>query len=59
VQSLRIQSFVQSLSKRIARWWRFPLDIAGANEVDIFIDYRATSADQFNGISEIISVVGV
>ena len=29
------------------------------SRVDIFIDYRAGSADQFNGISKIIAVVGV
>ena len=40
-------------------WRRFLLNIAGANGVDIFIDYRAASADQFNGISEMIAVVGV
>ena len=39
-------------------WRRFLLDIAGANRVDIFINYRAASADQFNGISKIIAVVG-
>ena len=38
---------------------RFLLDIAGADEVDIFIDYRAGSADQFDGISEMRAVVGV
>jgi len=37
---------------------RFLLDIAGANGVDILIDYRAASADQFDGISKIIAVVG-
>jgi hypothetical protein len=26
-------------------WWRFLLNIIGANKVDIFIDYRAASAD--------------
>ena len=39
-------------------WRRFLLDIAEANRVDIFINYRAASADQFNGISKIIAVVG-
>ena len=38
---------------------RFLLDIAGANRVEIFIDYRAASADQFNSISTMIAVVGV
>ena len=38
---------------------RFLLDIGGANGVDILINYRAASADQFNGISEIIAVVEV
>ena len=37
---------------------RFLLNIKGANRVDILIDYRAASADQFNGISKIIAVVG-
>jgi len=37
---------------------RFLLNIAGANGVDILINYRAASADQFNGISKIIAVVG-
>jgi len=40
-------------------WRRFLLNITGANKVDIFINYRAASADQFNGISEIIAAVGV
>ena len=39
-------------------WRRFLFNIAGANGVDILIDYRATSVDQFNGISKIIAVVG-
>ena len=39
--------------------WRFLLDIAGANGVDILIDYRAASADRFDGISEMIAVVEV
>ena len=39
--------------------WRFLLDIVGANRVDIFIDYRAASTDQFNGISKMIAAVGV
>ena len=38
---------------------RFLLNIAGANRVEIFINYRAASADQFNGISEIIAAIGV
>jgi len=40
-------------------WRRFLLNIAGANRVDIFIDYRAASTDQFNGIFEMIAVIGV
>jgi hypothetical protein len=39
-------------------WRRFLLNIAGANRVDILIDYRATSTDQFNGISKIIAIIG-
>ena len=39
--------------------WRFLLNITGADEVDILINYRATSADQFNGISKIIAIIGV
>ena len=38
---------------------RFLLNIAGANRIDILIDYRATSVDQFNGIFRIIAVIGV
>jgi hypothetical protein len=38
---------------------RFLLDIAGADKVDIFTDYRAGSADQFDGIFEMRAVVGV
>ena len=38
---------------------RFLLDIVEAYGVDILINYRAASADQFSGISEIIAVVGV
>ena len=38
---------------------RFLLNIAGANKVDIFIDYRAASTDQFNSISEMIATIGV
>jgi hypothetical protein len=38
---------------------RFLLDIAGADRVEIFINYRAASADQFNGISKIIAAIGV
>ena len=40
-------------------WRRFLLNIAGANRIDILIDYRATSIDQFNGIFRIIAVIGV
>ena len=40
-------------------WWHFLLNIAGADKVNIFINYRAASADQFNGISIIIAVVEV
>ena len=40
-------------------WRRFLLNIAGANRVDILIDYRAASADQFNSISEIIAAIEV
>ena len=40
-------------------WRRFLLNITGANRVDIFINYRAASADQFDGISKIIAVMGV
>ena len=39
--------------------WRFLLNIVGANRVDIFINYRAASADQFNSISKIMAVVEV
>ena len=38
---------------------RFLLNIAGANRVEIFIDYRAASADQFDGISKMIAAMGV
>jgi len=31
----------------------------GANGVDILINYRAASADQFNGIFKIVTVVEV
>ena len=37
----------------------FLLNIAEANRVDIFINYKAASTGQFNSISEIIAVVGV
>ena len=37
---------------------RFLLNIAGANRVDILINYRAASTDQFNGISKIIAIIG-
>jgi len=40
-------------------WRRFLFDIVGANKVDIFIDYRAASVDQFNSIFEIIAIIGV
>ena len=40
-------------------WRRFLLNIIGADGVDIFINYKAASADQFNNISEIIAVIGV
>jgi hypothetical protein len=33
--------------------------IVGANRVDIFIDYRAASTDQLNGVSKIIAIIGV
>jgi len=38
---------------------RFLLDIAGADRVDISIDYGAGSTDQFDGIFEMRAVVGV
>ena len=38
-------------------WRHFLLNIAGANKVDIFINYRAASVDQFNGIFKIMAVV--
>jgi hypothetical protein len=38
---------------------RFLLNIAGANRVDILINYRAASVDQFDGISKIMAVVEV
>ena len=38
---------------------RFLLNIAGANRIDILIDYRATSIDQFNSIFRIIAIIGV
>jgi len=40
-------------------WQYFLLDIVGADRIDIFIDYRAASVDQFDGISEMIAVVRV
>ena len=40
-------------------WQCFLVDIAGADEVDIFINYRAASADQFDGIFKIMAVVEV
>ena len=38
---------------------RFLLNIMEANGVDIFINYRADSIDQFNSIFKIIAVVGM
>jgi len=40
-------------------WRRFLLNIMGANKVDILIDYKATSSDQFDNISKIIVIIGV
>ena len=40
-------------------WRRFLLNIIGADRVDIFINYRAASADQFNSISKIMAVMEV
>ena len=40
-------------------WRRFLLNIVGADRVEIFINYRAASADQFDGISKIIAIVEV
>ena len=37
----------------------FLLNIIRADGVDIFINYKATSTNQFNNISEIIAVIGV
>ena len=37
----------------------FLLNITGANRVDILINYRATSTDQFNGISEMVAIIEV
>jgi len=48
-----------SIVNTLLVWWRFLFNIAGANKVDILIDYRATSSDQFDGIFKIIAVVGV
>ena len=39
-------------------WRRFLLNIMGADGVDILIDYRAASVNQFNGIFKIIAVMG-
>ena len=36
-------------------YWHFLLNIAGANRVEILIDYKAASMDQFNGIYKIIA----
>jgi len=43
------ETYIEDSSRTIVR----------ANRVDIFIDYRATSTDQFDGISKIIAVIGV
>jgi len=40
-------------------WRRFLLNIAEANRVEILIDYRAASIDQFNSIFKIIAAIGV
>ena len=40
-------------------WQRFLVNITGANKVDIFINYKAASADQFDSISKIIAVMEV
>jgi len=40
-------------------WRRFLLNIIGANKVDILINYRVASTNQFNNISKIIAVMGV
>ena len=40
-------------------WRRFLLDIVGADGVDIFINYRTASADQFNSISKMMAVVEI
>ena len=40
-------------------WRRFLLNIMGANRVDIFINYKTASIDQFNSIFKIIAVIGV
>ena len=37
----------------------FLLNIAGADKVDIFINYRAASTDQFDNISKIMAVMEV
>jgi len=54
-----VQSFVQTLSRRIAHLAALSTRYRGGVRVDILIDYRAASADQFNSISEMIAVVGV
>ena len=40
-------------------WQRFLLNITEADGVNIFINYRAASADQFNCIFKIIAIIGV
>jgi len=53
-----IEGVGNSIINILPVWWRFLLNIAEADRVDILIDYRAASADQFDGISKIIAVVG-
>jgi len=48
-----------SIINTLPIWRRFLLNIAGANRVNILINYRAASTDQVNGISEIIAVIGM
>jgi len=48
-----------SIINTLSIWRRFLLNIVGANRVDIFIDYRAASVDQFNSIFKIIAAIGV
>ena len=40
-------------------WRYFLFNITGADKVDIFINYRAASADQFDNISKMMAVVEV